>query len=734
MNKKTLKTTLLALIMPAVMLVVAVAQADPHFQDEFNGSSLGAGWSTWDGYREQYPGDTANHAAFQMTGTQLSISFPGGVEHNSWLLRHAQVSRPYLGSGVYEIKVDSAITGAQQFGLVFQKDPSTFMLFMFYAYANDQVRAYVERFALVNGELHRKTVSGHDIPLAMPSAGPHYLRVVVDDNANPALRNWKFDWSPDGSSWSEIVAGVMETNLATENAGAIQQVGLFAGNQPAGFHAFNAKFDYFRYYTGLATAPLSKPANLAARAGDRRVDLTWDAVPFATSYAVYTVPTGGGQPTLLGSTSQPAFAHTNLTNGATYRYTVAGVRSGVEGASAEVSAVPHVNGLATLPAQGLTLALSASELAYAQGDGSAVSVWPNATGPSLAATSAGSRSPTLIHSAINGQPAVRFDGIDDHLVLPSGFQNFTAGMSLYVVMRPSALTNSFKVVALGNGAGQQNIAVGRAGNTSSFQYYTNSSWGEFGWFNTPSGLAAGETSLVAVQQNGGNPDSSAFAELSKNGVAQFGQNVFVPPVATRAVNYIGKSYWNEGMFQGDIAEIILYNRKLTTQENADVQSYIANKYGLSMGGSTPTLAAPAGLGATAGSGSVALNWGAVSGATGYRVLRSTTSGGPYTQVASPSSTSYSDTGLTNGTTYYYVVRAFNASLESVNSQQVSATPSVGSLATPTGVGATAGNGSVALSWSAVSGAAGYRVLRSTTTGGPYTQVASPLAPATPTPA
>ena len=141
-----------------------------------------------------------------------------------------------------------------------------------------------------------------------------------------------------------------------------------------------------------------------------------------------------------------------------------------------------------------------------------------------------------------------------------------------------------------------------------------------------------------MQQDGGTAGSSSYAELSKNGVAQFGQNVFVPPVATRAVNYIAKSYWSEGMFQGDIAEIILYNRKLTTQENADVQSYIANKYGLSMGGSTPTLAAPAGLGATAGSGSVALNWGAVSGATGYRVLRSTTSGGPYTQVASPAST------------------------------------------------------------------------------------------------
>ena len=75
---------------------------------------------------------------------------------------------------------------------------------------------------------------------------------------------------------------------------------------------------------------------------------------------------------------------------------------------------------------------------------------------------------------------------------------------------------------------------------------------------------------------------TSYAELSKNGVVQFGQNVFVPPVATRAVNYIAKSYWNEGMFQGDIAEIILYNRKLTAQENAAVKAYIAGKYGLSM--------------------------------------------------------------------------------------------------------------------------------------------------------
>jgi hypothetical protein len=86
-------------------------------------------------------------------------------------------------------------------------------------------------------------------------------------------------------------------------------------------------------------------------------------------------------------------------------------------------------------------------------------------------------------------------------------------------------------------------------------------------------------------------------------------------------------------------------------------------------------AAPASLTATAGTGSVALSWAAVSGAGEYHVLRSTVSGGPYTQVgvASGASTSFTDSGLAAGT-YFYVVRAANSgTCESGNSPQASAT-------------------------------------------------------------
>src|SRR5215813_12725476 len=144
------------------------------------------------------------------------------------------------------------------------------------------------------------------------------------------------------------------------------------------------------------------------------------------------------------------------------------------------------------------------------------------------------------------------------------------------------------------------------------------------------------------------------------------------------------------------------------------------------GGGNPP-AAPTGLAATSGNAQVTLNWNASSGASSYNVKRSTTSGGPYTTIATGvTSTSYTNTGLANGTTYFYVVSAVNAAGESGNSNQASATPQNTQIppAAPAGLIATAGSAQVSLSWSASSGATSYNVKRSTTNGGPYSAIAS----------
>jgi fimbrial isopeptide formation D2 family protein/uncharacterized repeat protein (TIGR01451 family) len=87
------------------------------------------------------------------------------------------------------------------------------------------------------------------------------------------------------------------------------------------------------------------------------------------------------------------------------------------------------------------------------------------------------------------------------------------------------------------------------------------------------------------------------------------------------------------------------------------------------------LPAPASLTATAGDKAVLLAWNAAAGAASYNVKRSATSGGPsYTTIKTGvSTTSFTDTKLVNGTTYYYVVSAVNGANESPNSVQASAT-------------------------------------------------------------
>ncbi len=108
--------------------------------------------------------------------------------------------------------------------------------------------------------------------------------------------------------------------------------------------------------------------------------------------------------------------------------------------------------------------------------------------------------------------------------------------------------------------------------------------------------------------------------------------------------------------------------------------------GINCGGDTTPPAAPTNLAATAGDAVVNLDWSdnAEPDLAGYNVYRSTTSGGPYGQINGSlvTASAFSDTGVTNGTTYFYVVTAEDTSAnESASSNEASATPTGGG---PTG--------------------------------------------------
>jgi chitodextrinase len=150
-----------------------------------------------------------------------------------------------------------------------------------------------------------------------------------------------------------------------------------------------------------------------------------------------------------------------------------------------------------------------------------------------------------------------------------------------------------------------------------------------------------------------------------------------------------------------------------------------------VGADTTAPTAPGNLSASAGAGKVALSWSASSdpdsSVAGYYVLRNGS------KVAQVSGTGYTDTAVSNGTSYSYSVEAYDtAGNVSAASASVSATPSdTTAPSVPAGLSATPGNAQVALAWAASSdtdsSVAGYYVFRNGSqvgqaTGTSYTDV------------
>ena len=119
-------------------------------------------------------------------------------------------------------------------------------------------------------------------------------------------------------------------------------------------------------------------------------------------------------------------------------------------------------------------------------------------------------------------------------------------------------------------------------------------------------------------------------------------------------------------------------------------------------------APPAGLTATGGVGQVALTWTAVAGATGYSLRRGTAAGGPYTEIGTPPTTSLTDSTVSGGTTYYYVVAGITAQGATGQSAEAGALTAPDA---PLGLSVTTTDTTATVQWTASPGAADYTVLR-----------------------
>jgi phage tail tube protein FII len=322
-----------------------------------------------------------------------------------------------------------------------------------------------------------------------------------------------------------------------------------------------------------------------------------------------------------------------------------GVQDGLE---VSLGMNPLVADADTLPTKisGLRLFLRANAGVTADGNGK-ISAWSDqsAYGNHATQATAGNR-PTLIANALNGMPAARFNGSSAFLDLPHFLSGLTSA-ELFVVVKGSATSGSVLFSYMGS-SGQTTYPSG-----------ANQISDGFG-SNSTRTFSTGGTDIALPRLYNVSAAANAWsASLDGNVVYTSGTNTvnfanaILPPLigAARGGAYYAKSNW----FNGDVAEIIIYDHALSLSDRQTVAGYLTHKYSLSIPAPEP----PSGLTAVSISATkVSLSW-LGSGAATYTLERSS-SGSSWQTIATLSgNTSFTDSGLVGATTYSYRIKASN---------------------------------------------------------------------------
>lgn len=420
---------------------------------------------------------------------------------------------------------------------------------------------------------------------------------------------------------------------------------------------------------------------LSATAGNGSVDLSWTTSANATSYNVLRATTGAYTTIATGLTGN-AYTDATATNGITYSYKVVAVNSAGTKESNIVTATPQ----AGIQQPG-SFTLSATA-----GNGSVSLSWT---------ASANAASYTVVRElAAGGGYTTVATGLTATSYTDNTVTNGTAYIYRVIAVNTAGSTNSNTVQATPQLPGTGGLVVQyRAADTAAtdqqmkphFQIINNrtsavnlSNLKIRYWYSSSTTadqfncdwatIGCGNVTGTFMTLGQGAPGADKYLEVG------FTSGTLAAGNSTGEIQArVNKADWSTY----DESDDYSFNPSLTSF--ADWNKVTLYENGVLVWGVEPVLTnpntpqAPTGLSATAGDGQVTLNWNATDLALSYNIKRSTTNGGPYTEIGSTSShnTSFIDTNVTNGTTYYYVVDAGNYAGRSPNSLQVSATPTGG---------------------------------------------------------
>jgi hypothetical protein len=420
--------------------------------------------------------------------------------------------------------------------------------------------------------------------------------------------------------------------------------------------------------------------------GDTTAGVTWTAPSWnggasVSSYTIVATPVDGSLSTVTktGCTSSPCTV-TGLTNGATYAFTVAAVNSvGTGPASSSSTASPYPTTLfgsaqlkVWLDAQydpALSAATDCSGSSASTGTG--IGCWKDRSGNGWNAPRFGSTSAVLTASAINSRPALRFvkTNPDSYQVSGSGIGAVgSADRSVLAVVTArtsygTTSTNYAGVVAAWSVWYGGILAKANSGSSTTVDYYQSDAYN-----SSTTGLytgTAGSTSATltsAVYSSSGGTLTNQLALGGKGTPASnslagswysYSDDLRIGSMGTVAsANYTYP-------LDGDIGEILVFNKALTPAERRTAEEYLARHWGLTIAPAAPTLSTVT----KPSSGQLTATWSAPSwngGASVTSYTATATASGQTTRTCSTASTSCTITSLTAGVTYAVTVTATNS--------------------------------------------------------------------------
>lgn len=184
--------------------------------------------------------------------------------------------------------------------------------------------------------------------------------------------------------------------------------------------------------------------------------------------------------------------------------------------------------------------------------------------------------PTYVANAVNGKPAMSFNGTSQYLTSPNVVRNTVVG----VVSIDSLLVNKTWSGALAPEAGQSEaFYFGTAGTSSTAQFRVGTGTG-----NTPSGASAGAASVVAGQFMiwVGTIEGTAL-KIYINSAVEGAGTAAATPKTVSGPTAVGAGYHNGGLvdyWPGDVAELLYYNSVLSTGDRHKLEDYLADYYGI----------------------------------------------------------------------------------------------------------------------------------------------------------